>query len=82
MIGTTGGRDRSVDPVPTGRYRHYKGGHYRVLGVALHTETRESLVVYMADDATKQLWVRPVSMFLETVTVDGRTCPRFSRLPD
>ncbi|MFM7564474.1 MAG: DUF1653 domain-containing protein [Planctomycetota bacterium] len=60
-----------------GRYRHYKGGDYIVIGVARHSETEEELVVYRTDYGDKSLWVRPRSMFLETVNVDGRELPRF-----
>ncbi|MFM7115095.1 MAG: DUF1653 domain-containing protein [Planctomycetota bacterium] len=64
----------SIQP---GRYRHYKGGDYIVIGVARHSETEEELVVYRTDYGDKSLWVRPRSMFLETVNVDGRELPRF-----
>ena len=68
-----------TEPVP-GRYRHYKGNEYEVLGVARHSETDERVVVYrpLYDDAG--LWVRPLAMFLETVTVDGKPVPRFAYL--
>ena len=64
-------------PVP-GRYRHYKGNEYRVVGVARHTETEESLVVYQALYGERGLWVRPHTMFCESVTVNGKTQPRFA----
>ncbi len=67
----------SVQP---GRYRHYKGNEYTVLGVARHGETNEALVVYRQEYGDHGLWVRPKQMFLETVTVDGRDVPRFQRL--
>jgi hypothetical protein len=60
-----------------GRYRHYKGNDYIVLGVARHSETEETLVVYRQDYGDRGLWVRPKGMFLETVDIDGRTVPRF-----
>lgn len=63
-----------------GRYRHYKGNDYVVLGVAHHSETMEELVVYRPDYGERGLWVRPKSMFLETVDVDGRTVERFRYL--
>lgn len=63
--------------VPPGRYRHYKGKDYVVLGVARHSETKEELVVYRTDYGDRSLWVRPKAMFLETVEVDGRSVPRF-----
>ena len=61
-----------------GRYRHFKGKEYRVLGVALHSETLEKLVVYQALYGDGQLWVRPAAMWTETVERDGQTLPRFS----
>lgn len=63
-----------------GRYRHYKGRDYTVLGVARHSETEEELVVYRPEYGERGLWVRPKEMFLETVEVDGRQMPRFSYL--
>lgn len=65
-----------------GLYRHFKGGHYRVLGVARHSETLEQLVVYRALYGERGLWVRPLSMWNETVTRDGITQPRFTRIGD
>lgn len=64
------------DP-PPGRYRHYKGGEYEVLGVARHSETDEELVVYRPLYGDRRLWVRPKAMFCETMTVDGQEVPRF-----
>ena len=60
-----------------GKYQHYKGNNYEVLGVAKHSETLEDLVVYkkLYDDGG--LWVRPLKMFLENVEVDGKIMPRF-----
>jgi len=60
-----------------GRYRHYKGNEYTVLGVARHSETEEDLVVYRQEYGEKGLWVRPVAMFCETVVRDGKTFSRF-----
>ena len=61
----------------SGRYRHYKGNEYVVIGVARHSETDEELVVYRPDYGEQRLWVRPKEMFLETVEVDGQQVPRF-----
>lgn len=61
-----------------GRYRHYKGRDYQVLGVARHSETEESLVVYRCLYGDGSLWVRPLSMFLEAVTIGGESVARFS----
>ncbi|MCA9029789.1 MAG: GNAT family N-acetyltransferase [Planctomycetaceae bacterium] len=70
----------SDNPVllPTGRYRHYKGRDYVVLGVARHSETEEALVVYRPDYGERGLWVRPLAMFTETVLVEGQDIPRFA----
>ena len=65
-----------------GRYRHYKGNEYVVLGVALHSETLEKLVVYRADYGDRGLWVRPLSMFLEMVEISGVQKARFQYLED
>ena len=63
-----------------GRYRHYKGNEYEVIGVARHSETGERVVVYRPLYNDTGLWVRPLAMFLETVTVDGKAVPRFAYL--
>ncbi len=63
--------------IQIGRYRHYKGKDYIVLGVAHHSETQEALVVYQQDYGDKGLWVRPLAMFQETVVRDERNVPRF-----
>lgn len=60
-----------------GRYRHYKGKDYIVIGVARHSETDEELVVYRKDYGDQGMWVRPKKMFLETVEMDGKPVPRF-----
>lgn len=62
-----------------GKYRHYKGGNYQVIGTARHSETDEQLVVYRCLYDNDSLWVRPLAMFLETVLVEGRVVPRFER---
>ena len=61
-----------------GRYRHFKGGEYEVVGIARHSETREDMVVYRALYGEGGLWVRPASMWEETVTRDGKTFQRFT----
>tara|TARA_R110002110_G_scaffold205066_7_gene417337 strand:+ start:495547 stop:495756 length:210 start_codon:yes stop_codon:yes gene_type:complete len=61
----------------SGRYRHFKGGEYRVIGVARHSETQELLVVYTPLYDDSGLWVRPHSMFVETVEHEGVTSRRF-----
>ena len=61
-----------------GRYRHFKGGEYEVRGIATHSETGEQLVVYTPLYGNGGLWVRPLSMFLETVDHGGEEHPRFT----
>lgn len=63
--------------IPPGRYRHYKGQDYEVLGSATHSETEEQFVVYRALYGERGLWVRPKAMFEERVLVDGKLVPRF-----
>lgn len=65
-----------LPPAAPGRYRHYKGAHYEVIGVARHSETLEPLVAYF--DGARRLWVRPHAMFFGEVEVDGRRVPRFA----
>ena len=66
-----------MDILP-GLYRHFKGGLYRVEGVARHSETLEEMVVYRALYGEGGLWVRPVAMWNETVTHEGVLQPRFA----
>jgi hypothetical protein len=63
-----------------GRYRHYKGRDYDVIGVARHSETLEPVVVYRPLYGEGALWVRPHAMFVETIDVDGIEAPRFARV--
>ena len=65
------------EPTP-GLYRHYKGGEYQVIGTARHSETDELLVVYRCLYDNGSIWVRPLAMFLESVTVNGTEVPRFA----
>ena len=67
-----------MSEVKPGRYRHYKGGEYTVLGVARHSETEESLVVYRPEYGERGLWVRPLSMFQESVETPDGPVPRFA----
>jgi hypothetical protein len=76
--------DTPLSPLPAeprpGRYRHYKGREYQVMGLARHSETLERLVVYRALYGERELWVRPASMFMEIVTLENpaREMPRFA----
>ena len=68
--------------IKPGRYRHFKGNEYQVLGVARHSETMEELVVYRALYGERGLWVRPASMWNEMVERDGQTFPRFTLIQE
>jgi hypothetical protein len=61
-----------------GFYKHYKGQMYQLIAVARHSETLEQLAVYQALYGDFGLWVRPLSMFQETVEHAGQTVPRFA----
>ena len=65
-----------------GRYRHFKGNEYRVLYVARHSETLEPLVIYQALYGERDIWARPVNMFLQTVVYNGQAVPRFTYMGD
>ena len=65
-----------------GRYRHFKGGEYEVLGVARHSEGLEDMVVYRPLYNDSGMWVRPVSMFMESVERDGKIQPRFAYIDE
>ena len=67
-----------MEEIRPGRYRHFKGNEYEVLFTARHSETVEDMVVYRALYGEFGLWVRPASMWNETVERDGRTYRRFS----
>jgi hypothetical protein len=69
--------DMQAETLRPGRYRHYKGNEYQVIGTARHSETEEWLVVYRKLYGDSSLWVRPLAMFMEDVLVDGRWVPRF-----
>lgn len=62
-----------------GIYRHYKGRLYQVFSVAQHSETQEAHVVYQCLYGDYSMWIRPLEMFMEQVTLeDGTVCPRFA----
>lgn len=69
--------NNNFSSVAQGIYRHYKGNLYQVLHTAQHSETEESLVVYRCLYGEYGVWVRPLTMFTETVEVDGKEMPRF-----
>ncbi len=65
-----------------GKYRHFKGMEYEVIGVARHSETLAPMVVYRALYGEGKLWVRPLEMWNEIVTRDGVSSPRFTYIGD
>ena len=67
----------ALPATPLGRYRHYKGGEYEVIGVARHSETNEPMVVYRPLYNATGWWVRPHAMFFESVAIDGSLRLRF-----
>jgi len=66
--------------IPLGRYRHYKGGEYEVLGVVRHSETLEPMVLYRPLYEESGTWVRPFAMFVEAIEHEGQVQPRFRRV--
>lgn len=68
--------------IKKGKYRHFKGNEYEVIGFAKHSETCEDMVIYRALYGEKQIWVRPVSMWNETVDRNGEICPRFTYIDE
>ena len=71
-----------MEDIKLGRYRHFKGGEYEVLGLATHSETEEPMVVYRPLYGERRLWVRPAAMWNETVERDGKTFRRFTYIGD
>jgi len=84
MIRVRAARVRSLKsamepkPIIGNTYRHYKGNNYTVIALVKNSETLEEMVVYQAQYGEKQIWVRPLKMFIETVTIDGNTVDRFT----
>ena len=68
--------------IKIGKYRHFKGKEYRVIGIASHSETLEPMVVYQALYGDGGLWVRPAAMWNETVNKDGYCGPRFQYIEE
>ena len=67
-----------MQKIRLGKYRHFKGNEYEVLGFAKHSETGEEMVIYRALYGERQVWTRPASMFSEQVERDGKTFARFT----
>jgi hypothetical protein len=74
--------EAKMTSIQPGRYRHYKGNEYTVIGIARHSETEEELVVYRQDYGDRSLWVRPLQMFMETVEVYGQALRRFESMEE
>lgn len=68
--------------IKLGKYKHFKGNEYEVIGIAKHSESLEDYVVYRALYGDCGLWVRPLSMFEETITRDGKTFKRFEYIDE
>lgn len=72
--------DTNKPLIRAGTYQHFKGGLYKVIGIAKHSETQDLMVVYRAQANEHDLWVRPYTMFREQVEVEGKKVPRFKFL--
>lgn len=68
--------------IKRGRYRHFKGHEYEIIGIAKHSETLEEMVVYRALYGEGDLWVRPAAMWNEIIERDGKTFPRFALIEE
>ena len=71
-----------INEIKLGRYRHFKGGEYEVIGFAKHSETQEEMVVYRALYGEGQIWVRPASMWNERVEREGEIFSRFTYIEE
>ena len=67
---------------PGAKYRHFKGKEYEIVCLARHSETEEPMVVYKALYSARQIWARPLRMFLEQVDVDGKMVDRFEEIKE
>lgn len=66
-----------MSEIKLGKYRHFKGNEYEVIGIANHSETLEKMVIYRALYGEKEYWVRPAEMWNEEITRDGKPFKRF-----
>ena len=74
--------DCASKQIPIGKWRHFKGMEYEVMGIAKHSETLDVMVVYRALYGERVIWTRPARMWLETVERDGKRVPRFTYVED
>lgn len=74
--------EEAIQTIPLGKYRHFKGNEYEVIGIAKHSEDEEAMVVYRALYGDGILWIRPADMWNETITRDGRTFLRFAKVDE
>ena len=74
--------EEARERISVGRWRHFKGNEYEVIGIAKHSETLEPMVIYRALYGEGELWVRPAHMWNETVERDGTVYRRFTYVPD
>ena len=72
--------EEAIKTIQPGRYRHFKGNEYEVIGIARHSETEEPMVVYKALYGDGGLWTRPAEMWNEKVTRNGKTFKRFEQI--
>ena len=73
--------EEAIQTIPPGRYRHFKGNEYEVIGIAWHSETEEPVVVYRALYGEGGLWIRPAAMWNETIIRNGQAYTRFEKIP-
>lgn len=69
-----------MEQIKLGKYKHFKGKFYQVIGLAIHSETLEEMVVYKPEKQNATLWVRPLKMFDETIELNGEQVKRFEFL--
>ena len=74
--------EEAIQTIPLGKYRHFKGNEYEVIGIAKHSENEEAMVVYRALYGDGILWIRPADMWNETIKRDGKTFLRFTKIDE
>lgn len=72
--------EEAVKTIPLGKYRHFKGNEYEVVGIARHSETEEPMVVYRPLYGERGLWTRPAAMWNEELERGGKIYRRFERI--